>query len=84
MNLISKKVSERVCNHMNIDHLEAVHSYLKNYCNINDFKSAKMKEITSKCLKIQYDDNIATINFEKEISEKEVHDTLVKMAREIK
>ncbi len=81
MNLISKKTSKRVCNHMNSDHLESVHNYLKHYCNINNFKSAMMKEITSKYIRIEYDDKVATIDFEKEISEEEIHDTLVKMAR---
>tara|TARA_B100000963_G_scaffold313968_1_gene292232 strand:+ start:303 stop:434 length:132 start_codon:yes stop_codon:yes gene_type:complete len=43
-----------------------------------------MDEITSKSLKIKYDDKIACIDFEKEISEEDIHDTLVKMARQIK
>ena len=84
MKSISKKTSDRVCNHMNSDHLESVHNYLRHYCNINDFKSAVLKEITSKALKIKYDDKIAIINFENEISEEDIHDTLVKMARQIK
>ena len=84
MKSISKKTSDRVCNHMNSDHLESVHNYLRHYCNINDFKSATLKEITSTALKIKYDDKIATINFEKEISAEDIHDTLVKMAKQIK
>ena len=84
MNLISKKTSDRVCNHMNSDHLESVHNYLKHYCNVNVFKSAAMQEITSNSMKIKYDDKVATIDFENEISEEDIHDILVKMAREIK
>ena len=84
MNLISKKTSDRVCNHMNSDHIESVHNYLRYYCKINDFKKANMEEITSKSLKIKYDGKVASINFENEISEEDIHDTLVKMARQIK
>ena len=84
MNSISKNTSERVCNHMNNDHLESIHNYLRHYCNINDFKYAKMEEITSKSIKIKYDDKMAKIDFEKEISEEDIHDTLVKMAKQIK
>ena len=84
MNTISKKTSERVCNHMNSDHLESVHNYLRHYCNINEFKDAKLEEITSKSLRIKYDDKIAYIDFDKEISEEDIHDTLVKMARQLK
>tara|TARA_Y100000589_G_scaffold15570_1_gene12698 strand:- start:6735 stop:6944 length:210 start_codon:yes stop_codon:yes gene_type:complete len=68
---------------MNSDHLESVHNYLRHYCNINNFKSATMNEITSTSLKIKYDDKVATINFEKEISEEDIHDILVKMAKKI-
>tara|TARA_Y100000589_G_scaffold254085_1_gene242878 strand:- start:166 stop:420 length:255 start_codon:yes stop_codon:yes gene_type:complete len=84
MKSISKKTSDRVCNHMNSDHLESVHNYLKHYCKVNNFGYAKMEEITSKSIKIKYDDKIASIDFEKEISEEDIHDTLVKMARDIK
>ena len=84
MKSISKKTSDRVCNHMNSDHLESVHNYLKHYCNVNNFKSAAMQEITSNSMKIKYDDKVASIDFENEISEEDIHDILVKMAREIK
>ena len=84
MGSISKKTSDRVCNHMNNDHLESIHNYLRHYCNITVFKNARMEEITSKSIKIKYDDNIASINFEKEISEEDIHDTLVKMDKQIK
>ena len=47
-------------------------------------KVAKMIEIQSKCMKIMYDNKIATIDFQKEISEEEIHDTLVSMAKAIK
>lgn len=84
MNSISKKTSDRVCHHMNSDHLEYVHGYLRYYCKLNDFKDAMMEEITSKSIKIKYDGKTATIDFEKEITEKDIHDTLIKMAKQVK
>ena len=84
MNLISKKTSDRVCNHMNNDHLESVHNYLRHYCKVNNFNYARMEEITSKYIKIKYDDKFASFEFENEISEEDIHDTLVKMAKQIK
>ena len=84
MKSISKKTSDRVCNHMNSDHLESVHNYLRHYCNVKDFNYAKMDKVTSKSIEIKYDDKVAIINFEKEISEEEIHHTLVKMAKQIK
>ncbi len=84
MDSISKKTSDRVCNHMNSDHLESVHNYLRHYCKVDNFTHAKMEEITSKSIKINYDDKVAIIDFEKEISEEDIHDTLVEMAKKIK
>ena len=84
MNTISKKVSNRVCEHMNKDHIESVHKYLNQYMNIYDFNKAKMIEIQSGYMLIGYDNKIATINFPKEISEDEIHETLVSMSRDSK
>ncbi len=81
MKSISEKVSKRVCDHMNKDHIQSVHKYLNHYKNIYDFKEAKMLEIQSNYMKIIYDENIAVINFPNEISEEEIHETLVQMAK---
>ena len=42
-----------------------------------------MEEISSQFMKIKYDDKFAIINFKNEISEDEIHETLVSMIREI-
>mgnify|MGYP001399230478 CR=1 FL=1 len=81
MNSISEKISKRVCDHMNKDHMDSVHKYLNHYMNIYDFKEAKMVEIQSQFMTIMYDNKLATINFQKEISEEEIHNTLVKMIK---
>ena len=83
MKKISLETSQRVCNHMNNDHLESVHQYLKHYGRVNEFKEAYMEEINNKCMKIKYDGKDAIINFENEISEDEIHSTLVLMIKKI-
>ena len=84
MKIISKETSRRVCDHMNNDHLDSVHKYLIHYGNISSFKSAHMEEINNSFIKINYDGLIAIINFKNEISEEEIHSTLVSMIKEIK
>ena len=83
MKFISEKTSKRVCDHMNIDHIDSVHKYLKYYANIKQFKEAKMEEINSTSMKIKYDNKIAVITFKEEISEEDIHKTLVFMIKNI-
>ena len=83
MKIISTETSKRVCDHMNKDHLESVHKYLIHYGKISNFTNAYMEEITNKFIKIKYDGNFAIINFKNEISEEEIHSTLVAMIKEI-
>ena len=84
MKLISSQTSKRVCDHMNNDHLDSVHKYLKHYGKINNFKKAYLEEINNKYIKIKYDDKSKIIYFENEISEEEIHTTLVSMIKNIK
>ena len=83
MKFISEKTSKRVCDHMNTDHIDSVHKYLKFYAKIEEFKEAKMEEINSNSMKIKYDNKLAVINFKEEISEEEIHKTLVSMIKNI-
>ena len=84
MKIISSNTSNRVCNHMNKDHIESVYKYLIHYANISEFNEAFLDEITSKYMKIKYDNSkYAIINFKNEISEEEIHSTLVSMIRDI-
>ena len=84
MKIISSNTSERVCNHMNKDHLDSVHKYLVHYGKITDFKEAYLDEISNKYMKIKYDGKSLFINFKNEISEEEIHETLVSMIKKIK
>ena len=82
--MISSKTSKRVCKHMNKDHIDSVHKYLIHYGKISDFKEAYLEEISSQYMKINYDGKSAIINFNNEITEEEIHATLVSMIKEIK
>ena len=69
---------------MNNDHLDSVHKYLIHYGNISRFENAHMEEINNSYIKIKYDGQSAIINFKNQISEEEIHSTLVSMIKEIK
>ena len=83
MKIIRSDTSNRVCKHMNKDHLDSVHKYLIHYGKISNFKKAYMEEISSQYMKINYDGKSVIINFKNEISEDEIHSMLVNMIREI-
>ena len=83
MKIISSNTSNRVCNHMNKDHIDSVHKFLVHYGKISNFKEAYLVEISSQFMKIKYDDKSIIINFKNEISENEIHSTLVSMIRDI-
>ncbi len=83
MKIISSNTSKRVCNHMNKDHIDSIHKFLIHYGKISNFKEAYLEEISSNFMKIKYDDKSAIINFKNEISEDEIHSTIISMLREI-
>ncbi len=83
MKIISLNTSKRVCKHMNKDHIDSVHKYLIHYGKISNFKEAYLEEISSQFMKINYDGKSAIIHFKNEISEEEIHATLVSMIKEI-
>jgi len=83
MKIISSNTSNRVCNHMNKDHVDSIHKFLIHYGKISNFKEAYLEEITSSFMKIKYDDKSMIIKFKNEISEDEIHSTLISMLKEI-
>ena len=83
MKFISKKTSDRVCNHMNADHKDSVEKYLRYYTDIREFDEANLTEINSKNMIIEYDGKKAVISFAEEISENDIHKTLVSMIKNV-
>jgi len=84
MKIISKETSKRVCDHMNNDHIDSVYKYLIHYGKISIFENAFMEEINNSYIKINYDGQSVIINFKNEISEEDIHSTLVSMIKEMK
>ena len=52
--------------------------------NFKDNISNEIEEINNSYIKINYDGQLAIINFKNEISEEEIHSTLVSMIKDIK
>ena len=48
--MIREETSKRICNHMNKDHMDAIHGYLKNYTDVKNFEEVELSEITSKSI----------------------------------
>ena len=40
--MIREETSKRICNHMNKDHMDAIHGYLKNYTDVRDFEEVEL------------------------------------------
>ena len=81
---ITKESSQRICNHMNKDHEDAVNAYAKYYGKITTFKSAKMINLTAESFYIKIDDQSLEIKFDHILQDcSDAHKTLVKMIRAI-
>ena len=66
------------------DSIDSVHKYLIHYGKISRFENAYMEEINNSYIKINYDGQSVIINFKNQISEEEIHSTLVSMIKDIK
>ena len=81
---ITDKASERICNHMNQDHQNAVNAYAKYYGKITTFKSAKMISLSSESIKLKIDEKTIDIKFDHILQDcSDAHKTLVKMIKAI-
>tara|TARA_Y100001968_G_scaffold260294_1_gene247845 strand:- start:177 stop:446 length:270 start_codon:yes stop_codon:yes gene_type:complete len=81
---ITDKASERICNHMNQDHQNAVNAYAKYYGKITTFKSAKMISLSPESIKLKIDEKTIDIEFDHILQDcSDAHKTLVKMIKAI-
>ena len=82
---ITKDSSERICNHMNEDHQDAVNAYAKYYGNIKSFRSAKMIKLSPESIQLKIDEQTIDIKFDHILQDcSDAHQTLVKMIKAIK
>ena len=84
MDPITKKISERICQHMNDDHSDAVKAYATHYGGVQKVTSAKMVEINHSSMSLEVDGNSIIIKFDHSLTDSEdAHRTLVAMLRSI-
>ena len=81
---INQATSQRICNHMNIDHQDAVNTYAKYYGKIKTFRSAKMVSISPESIQLKIDDQTINIKFDHILQDcSDAHKTLVRMIKDI-
>ena len=81
---LDANVIERICNHMNSDHKDAVAQYATHYGGIHDFQEAVMTGIDAEYLELTVDKKIIKIKFDHLIQDsKDAHTTLVSMLKAI-
>ncbi len=82
--LLSPDVSQRICNHMNNDHKEAVIGYARHYGGKTRATTAKMLSITQKTMTLEVDGIEVEIQFDHTLSDSEdAHKTLIAMLKGI-
>lgn len=86
--IIDKKVSDRICKHMNDDHQDAIILYAQVFGNKSDVESASMISIDHEGMNIAVNDdkeNPIRINFDHTLADaKDAHHTLVEMIKTAK
>ena len=81
---ITQESSQRICNHMNKDHQDAINAYAKHYGKIKSFSSAKMISLSPKSIQLKIDAQILEIKFDHILQDcSDAHKTLVKMIKAI-
>ncbi|MGK7907917.1 MAG: DUF2470 domain-containing protein [Synechococcus sp.] len=84
---ITPAVSDRICQHMNDDHAEAVALYAQVYGGLANVKSAQMKAIDPQGMDLMADvdgaETAVRIAFERDLADSEdAHQTLIAMVRQ--
>ena len=81
---INETVSNRICNHMNTDHVNAVIAYAQYYGGLKDAKEATLVNISTENMLIKADGKDLLIEFDHHLIDSEdAHKTLISMLREI-
>ena len=81
---ITQEVSNRICEHMNLDHNDSILKYVIHYAEIKEPKVARMLEINSIYMTIEVDGTRVDIPFDHTLLDsKDAHRTLVQMLKDI-
>jgi putative heme iron utilization protein len=83
---ITSAISDRICNHMNKDHSDALILYAEYFGKISNIKNAKMLSIDNQAMYLEIDhnsENPLAIQFDHPLEDaKDAHNTLVAMMKE--
>ena len=81
---ITKAVSNRICEHMNKDHIDSILKYVIHYSEIKEPKVVRMLGINSSYMTIEVDGGSIDIPFDHILLDsKDAHRTLVGMLKDI-
>ncbi len=81
---LTHNVSQRICNHMNKDHQDAILNYAKHFGGCIDPQNAVMLEITATAMELEVDGLPIHISFDHKLRDSEdAHQTLVSMLKSI-
>ncbi len=80
---LSSAVSDRICNHMNKDHRDALIIYARHYAGISNPNNPKMVEINPQAMTLEVNGKLVAIPFDHVLAGSEdAHCTLVSMIKE--
>ncbi len=81
---LSAEDSNRICNHMNEGHKDALIAYAKFYAGIEDPINIKLLEINQNYMSLSVDEKNIRIRFDHSLKDSsDAHKTLVSMLKEI-
>jgi putative heme iron utilization protein len=81
---LTPAVSDRICNHMNLDHAEAVVAYARHYGGIPSARNARMLAVAPDLMRLEVDGVPVEVPFDHTLRDSEdAHRTLVAMLRAI-
>ena len=79
---LTPAVSDRICKHMNDDHVEAVLAYARHYGGIEAPQAARMVAVRPEAMQLEVDGCPVQVAFDHTLSDSEdAHRTLVAMLR---
>ena len=81
---ITAEISNRICKHMNQDHIDALVSYAKNYGGFKEVDNARMIEINASSMSLEVDGEVLKLNFKNQLTcSEDAHKELVQTLKGI-
>ncbi len=81
---ITEEISNRICSHMNSDHMDALILYADYYGGVSNPNEVKMLKITERSIHLLVDNKNLEVEFDHILKDSsDAHQTLVKMIKSI-